>query len=186
MPRSWNRSPTLSSLSADEVPGLQVYPYLNSNPTPPSLDIYPGAPFQTGAGMGIGESQVFFTIRARVATADQESAMKLLTAADGPERRGIVEAAIADTAAVTPGRRLRVPRVHRGLRNQRPIARLRMEGERVPMTTYKVTTPTGFRGYAEGEEFEAELEPFLEERALEQGQIEVVKKNEEKGGGTDG
>ena len=61
-----------------EIEGLQVYPYLNSNPTPPSLDIYPGAPFQTGAGFGVGQSQVWFTIRARVATADQEAAMKLL------------------------------------------------------------------------------------------------------------
>ena len=43
------------------------------------------------------------------------------------------------------------------------------------MSTYKVTTST-FRGYAEGEEFEAELDPFLEEQAVEQGQIEVVKK----------
>ena len=86
----------------DEVEGLQVYAYLNSNPTPPSLDIYPGAPFQTGAGFGIGQSQVFFTIRARVSTADQESAMKLLLRMMDPNDPASVEAAIADTAAVTP------------------------------------------------------------------------------------
>ena len=57
-----------------EIDGLQVYAFLNSNPTPPALDIYPGAPFQTGAGFGVGQSQVWFTIRARVSTADQTCA----------------------------------------------------------------------------------------------------------------
>ena len=87
---------------ADEVPGLQIYPFLNSAPTPPSLDIYPGAPFQTGAGFGIGQSQVWFTIRARVSTADQEAAMRLLLRLMDPNDAASVEAAIADTAAVTP------------------------------------------------------------------------------------
>ena len=53
------------------------------------------------------------------------------------------------------------------------------------MTTYKVKTETGFRGYAKGDEFDAELDPWLEEQAVEQGQIEVVKpkgKKEEQGG----
>ena len=84
------------------IDGLQVYPYLNSNPTPPSIDIYPGAPFQTGAGFGVGQSQVWFTIRARVSTADQEAAMKLLLRLMDPNDAASVEAAIADTAAVTP------------------------------------------------------------------------------------
>ena len=94
---------------AAEVDGLQVYPFLNSNPTPPALDIYPGAPFQTGAGFGVGQSQVWFTIRARVSTADQEAAMRLLLRMMDPNDPASVEAAIADTAAVTPGRRQRVP-----------------------------------------------------------------------------
>lgn len=91
----------LQPLSA-EVEGLQVYPFLNSNPTPPSLDIYPGAPFQSGAGYGVGQSQVWFTIRARVSTADQEAAMKLLLRMMDPNDAASVEAAIADTAAVVP------------------------------------------------------------------------------------
>jgi hypothetical protein len=90
----------LQPLSA-EVEGLQVYPFLNSTPTPPSLDIYPGAPFQSGAGFGVGQSQVWFTIRARVSTADQEAAMKLLLRMMDPNDAASVEAAIADTAAVT-------------------------------------------------------------------------------------
>ena len=86
----------------DEVDGLQIYPYMNSNPTPPSLDIYPGAPFQTGAGFGVGQSQVWFAIRARVSTADQESGMKLLLRLMDPNDPASVEAAIEDTAAVSP------------------------------------------------------------------------------------
>ena len=87
---------------SSEVEGLQVYAYLNSNPTPPSLDIYPGAPFQTGAGFGVGQSQVWFTIRARVSTADQEAGMKLLLRMMDPNDAASVEAAIADTATVSP------------------------------------------------------------------------------------
>ena len=119
-----------ASRSASEVAGLQIYAYLNSNPTPPSLDIYPGAPFQTGAGFGVGQSQVWFTIRARVSTADQEAGMKLLLRLMDPNDPASVEAAIADTVTVDPGGRLRVPRIPRGLVDQRPPARLRMEGER--------------------------------------------------------
>lgn len=87
---------------ASEVEGLQVYPYLNSNPTPPSLDVYPASPFQTGAGFGVGNSQVWFTVRARVATADQEAAMKLLLRLMDPNDPASVEAALEDTAAVSP------------------------------------------------------------------------------------
>ena len=32
-----------------EIDGVQVTGYLNTNPTPPSIDVYPGDPFQTGA-----------------------------------------------------------------------------------------------------------------------------------------
>ena len=87
---------------ASEVEGLQVYPYLNSNPTPPSLDVYPASPFQTGAGFGVGNSQVWFTVRARVGTGDQEAAMKLLLRLMDPNDPASVEAALEDTAAVSP------------------------------------------------------------------------------------
>jgi len=41
-------------------------------------------------------------------------------------------------------------------------------------TTYKVTGEVPFDIYQPGETFEAELDPELEERALERGSIEVV------------
>ena len=87
---------------ASEIEGLQVYPYLLTNPTPPALDIYPGSPFQTAAGFGVGNSQVFFTIRARVSTADQEAANKLLYRMLDPNDAASVEAALEDTAVVVP------------------------------------------------------------------------------------
>jgi hypothetical protein len=87
---------------ADELPGLQVYAFLNSNPTPPSLDIYPGDPFQTGAGFGVGQQQVFFTVRARVGTADEEAGTRQLLRLMDPNDRASVEAALEDVAVVVP------------------------------------------------------------------------------------
>ena len=43
-------------------------------------------------------------------------------------------------------------------------------------TKYKVTAETGFDGRKLGEEFEADLDPELEERVLERGTIEIVGK----------
>ena len=54
-----------------------MYPFLNQNPTPPSIDIYPADPFQTGSGFE-DDTEVFFTIRARTTTADQEAGQKAL------------------------------------------------------------------------------------------------------------
>lgn len=46
-------------------------------------------------------------------------------------------------------------------------------------TTYKVTAATGFRGFAEGETFEAELPEDVERRAKERGSIRVLKREED-------
>ena len=59
------------------IPGLQVYPYLNQNPTPPSIDIYPADLFQTGSGFE-DDTEAFFTVRARTTTADHEAGQKAL------------------------------------------------------------------------------------------------------------
>jgi hypothetical protein len=64
--------------------------------------MYPGDPFQTGAGFGAGQSQMFFTIRARVSTADEESGQKLLLRMLDPTDPASVEAAIEDVATVVP------------------------------------------------------------------------------------
>lgn len=51
------------------------------------------------------------------------------------------------------------------------------------MKTYKVTAKTGFRGYAEGDEFQAELTEAEERRAKDRGSIRVVKAEPEKATG---
>ena len=53
-------------------------------------------------------------------------------------------------------------------------------------TTYKVTAATGFRGHAEGEEFEAELTEDEERRAKERGSLRVVKRGDDKKEGKNG
>lgn len=90
------------ALIEGEIEGLQVVPFLNPNPTPPALDLYPGDPFQTGAGFGVGNSQAFFTIRARVSTADPEAGQRLLLRMLDPEDPASVEVAIEDVATVAP------------------------------------------------------------------------------------
>ena len=80
---------------ADEIPGLQVVPYLNPNPTPPSLDVYPGDPFQTGAALPVGQNQVFMTVRGRVSTADQQAGQQLLLRMLDPNDPASVEGALA-------------------------------------------------------------------------------------------
>lgn len=61
-----------------EVEGLQVYPFMNVNPTPPSIDIYPADPFQTGEGFSRDERTSAFTVRARANVADLESGQRVL------------------------------------------------------------------------------------------------------------
>jgi hypothetical protein len=68
-----------------EIDGLQLSPYMIANATPPSIDIYPGTPFQVSVGFGDGY-EVFFTVRARTTTADhvagQQGLYRLLDKAD--------------------------------------------------------------------------------------------------------
>jgi len=82
------------------IDGLQVHGFLNPNPTPPSIDVYPGDPFQTGAGFGVGSAQVFFTVRARVTTADSEAGQRLLLRLLDTHDPASVEAALEDVATV--------------------------------------------------------------------------------------
>jgi hypothetical protein len=70
------------------IPDLQVSPYLNSSPSPPSIDIYPADPFsQTHSGFG-DDTETYWTVRARTTTADhqagQQALLRLLDRA-GPE-----------------------------------------------------------------------------------------------------
>jgi hypothetical protein len=88
---------------ADEIPDLQVYAFWEDNPSPPCIDIYPGSPFQDGAGMGAGNNKVYLTVRARVGMGDPMSGQALLIRMLDPADAACVEKALATVDwAVTP------------------------------------------------------------------------------------
>jgi len=61
-----------------EVADLQVTAFWNDQPSPPSLDVYPGSPFMSTAAFDPKSAEVFMTVRARVQMADVESGQALL------------------------------------------------------------------------------------------------------------
>jgi len=75
------------------IVGLQVDNRLNPNPTPPSIDVYPGSPFTESIAYG-SVRQYWFTVRARVSTADNEAGQDLLLSMMDNESDESVEAAI--------------------------------------------------------------------------------------------
>jgi hypothetical protein len=75
---------SLDPLTA-EVAGLQITGFWNPNPTPPSIDVYPGGPSGLPASMDGWEET--FTVRARVTSPDDLAAQDLLLSlmdTDGP------------------------------------------------------------------------------------------------------
>jgi hypothetical protein len=83
-----------------EVPELQLYPYYNPNPTPPSIDVYPAEPFQQPSGYGVNSKYVWFTVRARVSVADPIAGSQLLLELLDPSSPASVEAALAQINVV--------------------------------------------------------------------------------------
>lgn len=62
---------------------IQVVGRLNPNPSPPSIDIYPGHPStddNEGGGFSDNHGGLIFTVRARVSTADSEAGQDFLLA----------------------------------------------------------------------------------------------------------
>lgn len=76
----------------------QVVPRLNANPTSPSVDIYPADPFRSTEEAGFGEisGALFFTVRARVSTLDNDAAQDLLLELMDDESSYCVAAALMD------------------------------------------------------------------------------------------
>ena len=122
-----------------------------SEPEPdPALHRHlPGLPrSRSGRGSGSAKPSVFWTVRARVSTADQEAGYRLLLRLLDPNDEVSVETALAEHGYVMGSEEgvVGVPGVPGGPADERQAARLRMEGEPLPMTTYKVTAATGFQG----------------------------------------
>jgi hypothetical protein len=59
----------------------QVVPRLNFNPTPPSIDIYPGDPFTENQAASFSDpGEAIFTVRCRATTADNDAGQDVLLA----------------------------------------------------------------------------------------------------------
>ncbi len=80
------------------IPNLQVENRHHPNPTPPAIDIYPSSPFTESIAFGRGARQYWFTVRARVSTADNEGGQDLLLAMMDDGSSESVEAAIRSTS----------------------------------------------------------------------------------------
>lgn len=85
-----------------EIPGLHIYPHPINIPTPPAIDILLPLVFQRGAGFGIGQKKISWTVRARVSANDPNAAFGLLLRLLDVNDAASVEAALAesDPAAV--------------------------------------------------------------------------------------
>lgn len=61
---------------------IQIVPRMNFNPSPLSIDMFPGDPFRDteAAGMGDINGAIIFTVRARCTTADFEAGQDVLLA----------------------------------------------------------------------------------------------------------
>jgi hypothetical protein len=76
------------------IPELQVDGRLVPNVSTPALDVYPSDPFTEPLGFGIGNEALYFTVRARVSTSDNEGGQDLLLAMMDPESAESVEQAL--------------------------------------------------------------------------------------------
>ncbi len=78
--------PTLDAIQASiadvledlDIENLQVVPMRWFNPTPPTIDVYPADPAQEEEGFGGSQSILFWIVRARVGTVDNEGQQILL------------------------------------------------------------------------------------------------------------
>lgn len=81
---------------------VQVEPRMVLNPSPPTIDIYPGAQGRDGETAAFSElaGGYFLTVRARIHTADHESAQDLLIAFGDDQDQLCVPQALLDDATL--------------------------------------------------------------------------------------
>lgn len=78
-----------------DTDAIQIEPRFVTNPTPPTLDVYPGDPFQTGIGFGDANNEIRLTIRARINTPDEDAAYDVLLSLVDPSGGASVALAVA-------------------------------------------------------------------------------------------
>ena len=107
---------------AAEIPDLQIYAGWLPTPSPPSIEIFPGDPFQEDLGFA-EEKKSFWTVRARVAMADTDAGQNLLLQLLEPDGPTSVESALCWNGA----------------------------GESVKSSAVVEGTPSGYREYSDGD-----------------------------------
>jgi hypothetical protein len=78
---------------------IQVEPRRIINPTPPTIDVYPGDPFRdtTAAGFGSTAGRLIVTVRARIDTPDNDAAQDwLIDMMDEANDLGVAATLMAD------------------------------------------------------------------------------------------
>lgn len=85
---------TLCGTASPLIDELQATGYMNIDPTPPSIDVYPADPSQEALTFGRQNNEFSFTVRARVTTADHEAGQKLLLSMMDPSSTTSVARAI--------------------------------------------------------------------------------------------
>ena len=120
---------------------MQVTGRLNPNPTPPSIDVYPGDPFRDTPTAGFGQvgGELLFTVRARVTTVDNIAGQNLLLRLMDDEDDISVAGTLMEDQTLNGhasqrlrGRQHRLHPLPRRWRRERRPARLRMAGARPP------------------------------------------------------
>lgn len=94
-------STTLSGTASPLIPELQVTGLFNIDPTPPSIDVYPADPSQSGLAFGRQNNEYSFTVRARVTTADHEAGQTLLLSMMDPASTTSVARALKANKTLT-------------------------------------------------------------------------------------
>lgn len=92
---------TLCGTASPLIPELQVSGMFNVDPTPPSIDVYPGDPSQVALTFGRQNNEFSFTIRARVTTADHEAGQTLLLSMMDPASSTSVARALKANKTLT-------------------------------------------------------------------------------------
>jgi hypothetical protein len=90
---------TLEPLES-EIADLQVYRFLNPNPSPPAIDLYPADPFQESLTFGRDSRRLRWIVRARVSTADHEAGQLVLLQLMEPAGASSVAAALFANASL--------------------------------------------------------------------------------------
>lgn len=121
--------------ASDQLMELQAVPFMWVNPTPPAVDIFPADPSQDNAAFRIADGpanrQTFWTVRARVSTADDESGQQILLALMEPAGdTSIADAITYDSSvdAVTDAIDVQGPSGFRLYQSAAPVGDLEHQG----------------------------------------------------------